>query len=118
MYTRIVARSLVLSVALALCSGPAYAQVGATTPKPATGQPPATPQKPYEPQVGQGGKDVVWVPTPQALVDKMLDMATVARSSPPPSAVRARRASNTTPTWSSFRSVMPQPQALPTRRRS
>jgi hypothetical protein len=32
-------------------------------------------QKPYEPQVGQEGKDVVWVPTPQALVDKMLDMA-------------------------------------------
>ena len=31
----------------------------------------------YEPQVGQAGKDVVWVPTPQALVDKMLDMAKV-----------------------------------------
>jgi hypothetical protein len=29
----------------------------------------------YQPQVGQEGKDVVWVPTPQALVDKMLDMA-------------------------------------------
>jgi len=29
----------------------------------------------YEPQVGQEGKDVVWVPTPQELVDKMLDMA-------------------------------------------
>src|SRR5688572_32889369 len=34
-------------------------------------------QKPFEPQVGQAGKDVVWVPTPQALVDKMLDMAKV-----------------------------------------
>jgi len=34
---------------------------------------PAT--KPFEPQVGQAGKDVVWVPTPQSLVDKMLDMA-------------------------------------------
>src|SRR5688572_20590931 len=33
------------------------------------------PTKPFEPQVGQAGKDVVWVPTPQALVDKMLDMA-------------------------------------------
>ena len=32
-------------------------------------------QKPYEPQSGQAGKDVVWVPTPQALVEKMLDMA-------------------------------------------
>ncbi len=33
--------------------------------------------KPFEPQVGQPGKDVVWVPTPQALVDKMLDLAKV-----------------------------------------
>ena len=31
----------------------------------------------YEPQVGQEGKDVIWVPTPQALVDKMLAMAKV-----------------------------------------
>ena len=31
----------------------------------------------YTPEVGQEGKDVVWVPTPQALVDKMLDMAKV-----------------------------------------
>jgi hypothetical protein len=29
----------------------------------------------YAPQVGQPGKDVVWVPTPEALVDKMLDIA-------------------------------------------
>jgi precorrin-6B methylase 2 len=36
-----------------------------------------TKQIPFQPQVGQGGKDVVWVPTPQALVDKMLDMAKV-----------------------------------------
>src|SRR5918992_3466800 len=36
--------------------------------------------KPYEPTVGQEGKDVVWVPTPQALVDKMLDMAKVTPS--------------------------------------
>ena len=33
--------------------------------------------KPFEPQSGQPGKDVVWVPTPQALVDKMLDLAVV-----------------------------------------
>jgi SAM-dependent methyltransferase len=33
--------------------------------------------KPFEPQSGQPGKDVVWVPTPQALVDKMLDLAHV-----------------------------------------
>ena len=31
----------------------------------------------YQPQVGQEGKDVIWVPTPQALVDRMLDMAKV-----------------------------------------
>src|SRR5947209_4444875 len=31
----------------------------------------------YEPHVGQEGKDVIWVPTPQVLVDKMLDMAKV-----------------------------------------
>jgi hypothetical protein len=30
---------------------------------------------PFEPTVGQSGKDVVWVPSPQALVDRMLDMA-------------------------------------------
>jgi precorrin-6B methylase 2 len=34
-----------------------------------------TQPKPFEPTVGQAGKDVVWVPTPQALVDKMLDLA-------------------------------------------
>ena len=28
----------------------------------------------YQPRVGQEGKDVVWVPTSQALVDRMLDM--------------------------------------------
>jgi precorrin-6B methylase 2 len=39
----------------------------------------ATGQKPFEPQVGQAGKDVVWVPTPQAVVDKMLDMAKVTK---------------------------------------
>ena len=37
----------------------------------------AQPAKEFEPEVGQAGKDVVWVPTPQALVDKMLDMAKV-----------------------------------------
>jgi len=34
-------------------------------------------QAEYKPEVGQAGKDVVWVPSPQALVDKMLDMAKV-----------------------------------------
>ena len=36
-----------------------------------------TATQPYQPQVGQAGKDVVWVPTPQTLVNKMLDMAKV-----------------------------------------
>ena len=36
-----------------------------------------TKPKPYEPQSGQEGKDVVWVPTPQPLVEKMLDLAKV-----------------------------------------
>jgi SAM-dependent methyltransferase len=31
--------------------------------------------KEYTPSVGQEGKDVIWVPTPEALVQKMLDMA-------------------------------------------
>jgi SAM-dependent methyltransferase len=31
----------------------------------------------FKPTVGQPGKDVVWVPSPQALVDKMLDLASV-----------------------------------------
>ena len=33
----------------------------------------------YEPSVGQNGKDVIWVPTAQVLVDKMLDLAQVGR---------------------------------------
>ncbi|MGQ0656208.1 MAG: class I SAM-dependent methyltransferase [Betaproteobacteria bacterium] len=34
-------------------------------------------QSDYTPFVGQPGKDVIWVPTPYALVEKMLDMAKV-----------------------------------------
>jgi SAM-dependent methyltransferase len=33
--------------------------------------------KDFKPQSGQAGKDVVWVPTPQVLVEKMLDLAKV-----------------------------------------
>jgi precorrin-6B methylase 2 len=36
---------------------------------------PAQAAQEFQPEVGQAGKDVVWVPTPQTLVDKMLDMA-------------------------------------------
>ncbi len=35
------------------------------------------PAKEYEPSVGQEGKDVIWVPTPEYLVEAMLDMAKV-----------------------------------------
>jgi hypothetical protein len=37
--------------------------------------PAAAQDKEYTPHVGQEGKDVIWVPTPEALVEKMLDMA-------------------------------------------
>ncbi len=37
----------------------------------------AQPGPEYKPQIGQGGKDVIWVPTPQSLVDKMLEIAKV-----------------------------------------
>jgi SAM-dependent methyltransferase len=52
---------LALSLSVAIAGGIAQAQQA----------------KEYQPEVGQAGKDVVWVPTPQALVDKMLDMAKV-----------------------------------------
>jgi hypothetical protein len=35
----------------------------------------AQPAREYQPKEGQPGKDVVWVPTAQSLVDRMLDMA-------------------------------------------
>ena len=37
-------------------------------------------KKEFEPQVGQEGKDVIWVPTPQGLIDKMLNMTQVTAS--------------------------------------
>jgi hypothetical protein len=39
--------------------------------------PSAQTPRPYEPEVGQAGKDVVWVPTPPDLVKTMLDIAEV-----------------------------------------
>lgn len=71
---RSLARTAAASTALALClsfAATATAQL-ATAP----GAKPET-QKEYVPDVGQQGKDVIWVPTPQTLVDKMLDMARV-----------------------------------------
>lgn len=58
-------RRAALIVCFSLTASVAFAQA----------QPKAT--TPFEPQVGQEGKDVVWVPTSQQLVDKMLDMASV-----------------------------------------
>ena len=53
-----------LCLGISLASGSAVAQTA----------------KPYEPKEYQEGKDVVWVPTAQTLVDKMLDMANVTAS--------------------------------------
>jgi precorrin-6B methylase 2 len=53
----------VFALCFSLAASSAFAQTG-TKPK-------------FEPTSGQAGKDVVWVPTPQALVDKMLSMAKV-----------------------------------------
>jgi len=64
MHTSVVARRSWLTLCLSLVAASAFAQA-----QPAT--------KPFEPQVGQQGKDVVWVPTADALVEKMLDLAKV-----------------------------------------
>jgi hypothetical protein len=61
--SRFVRRSL-LALCLAAIAGSVFAQAPAS-------------QGQFVPAVGQPGKDVVWVPTPQALVEKMLDMAQV-----------------------------------------
>jgi hypothetical protein len=53
----------------------AQTQTQTTEPAKPKTAPPATDQ--YQPQVGQEGKDVVWVPTPDAMVDKMLELANV-----------------------------------------
>src|SRR5438270_2112393 len=47
-----------------LLSGPVFGQATST----------------FEPTVGQDGKDVVWVPTPQPVVDKMLEMAKLTKN--------------------------------------
>ena len=57
-------RPLIAAVALLLPASGALAQA-----QPA--------QNAYEPQPYQEGKDVIWLPTPQELVDKMLEMARV-----------------------------------------
>ena len=58
MRSRTSSAAVLLTGLLVMCSGPASAQT-------------------FEPSVGQAGKDVVWVPTSPALVEKMLDLAKV-----------------------------------------
>lgn len=56
------------------------AETGTAAPAGTSAAPAASPEakgETYVPESGQPGKDVVWVPTPQALVDRMLDMAKV-----------------------------------------
>jgi precorrin-6B methylase 2 len=73
-------RSLPAAVALlVMCAAPA---LNAQTPAPATAPPPQTPAQSvpdpaFVPQIGQEGKDVVWVPTSPELVEAMLDLAGV-----------------------------------------
>lgn len=62
---------LATAVVAAVLGGAACAQTGDETVT--RTQAPAS--ESYSPSVGQAGKDVIWVPTPQALVDRMLDMA-------------------------------------------
>ena len=75
--SRSVGRLLLIASLLLASRGIALAQSA-----PAPAAPPAAPAKPptYDPSVGQEGKDVVWVPTPEALVQKMLDMAHLSAS--------------------------------------
>jgi SAM-dependent methyltransferase len=53
-----------IALLLALAAGAASAQTPPTT-------------EPYKPRMGQEGKDVVWIPSPESMVEKMLDMTRV-----------------------------------------
>ena len=55
-------RALVLGYSLLVLSTATYAQQG---------------QKPFEPVSGQAGKDVVWVPSPPDMVNKMMELGQV-----------------------------------------
>ncbi len=67
--------ALVLSSGLALAQPAAPEAAKPESAKPAQAAPAAKKPAEFEPEVGQPGKDVIWVPTPQDLVDKMLDIA-------------------------------------------
>jgi SAM-dependent methyltransferase len=57
----------------------ALSVASAQAPKQSAKEPAKAAKEEFVPQSGQAGKDVVWVPTPQALVDRMLDMARVTK---------------------------------------
>jgi len=67
-------RTRMMMVATAMALSLAFAAMANAQP---AAKPAASDAKEYVPDVGQDGKDVIWVPTPQTLVDKMLDMAKV-----------------------------------------
>jgi SAM-dependent methyltransferase len=73
---RVLASGFAAVLAAQLAAGPALAQAAKQSAKE---QPAKAAKEEFVPQSGQAGKDVVWVPTPQALVDRMLDMARVTK---------------------------------------
>lgn len=62
-----------LIAAGAIVAGPGELQIVAS----AQEKPAATQDKPFVPVSGQAGKDVVWVPSPPDMVNKMMEMARV-----------------------------------------
>ena len=90
-------------------------------------------ERQYKPETGQPGKDVVWVPTNDGLVERMLTMAKVATVRPrvrprrgrrqdrdrggEGSSAHARSASSTTPTWRSSGSAWRKAEGVADRAR-
>lgn len=66
-----------IAVACAVSALTLNTALAQTAPAPATTEKPAATE--YKPTSGQAGKDVVWVPTQQALVDRMMEMAKVTK---------------------------------------
>ena len=62
-----ITKSLWMRWCLVICASGAVVAFAAEAPS----------DKSFAPEVGQAGKDVVWVPTPPVLVEKMLDVAKV-----------------------------------------
>lgn len=67
------ARALISASALVLAMGSAHAQ-SRVVQAPSSS---ADSAEPFKPVIGQQGKDVIWVPTGESLVERMLDMAKV-----------------------------------------